>query len=257
MNEMLYYFPYLCKIQFLNSYIICLFLLILQGNVPSLEALLLVRCCGKPLIDQNAKEGIQLVQEIWDTLERLKIPMDVSHYNALLSVYLERDHKFSPAEFLQMMVGKKIVANRVTYHRLIEGYCRRGDIANATKIIDMMRTNNMPLCENVFNSLITGHSEANDLKNAEATLETMKSAGIEPSADTYSALLCAYAKRGDTAAINKTLLQLESLEITLLDQHLMDIIETLAVNGFVDKAAEFSQKLPKEIKQDTEVCNRF
>ncbi|XP_011313948.1 leucine-rich PPR motif-containing protein, mitochondrial [Fopius arisanus] len=225
----------------------------LAGNVPSLEALLLIRCCGRPLIDQNSKEGIQLVQEIWDTLQRLKIPMDASHYNALLNVYLERDHDFSPAEFLQMMVENKIIPNRVTYHRLIESYCRKGDIANATKIIDMMRSNNFPLCENVFNSLIIGHSEANDMQSAEKILETMKAAGIEPSADTYGALLCAYAKRGDLPSINKTIATLESLEIALLDQHLMDIIETLVTNGHSDKAAEFSLNLPKEIKQDTEV----
>ncbi|XP_015120373.1 leucine-rich PPR motif-containing protein, mitochondrial [Diachasma alloeum] len=225
----------------------------LAGTVPSLEALLLIRCCGRPMIDQNSKEGVQLVQEIWDTLERLKIPMDVSHFNALLNVYLERHHSFSPAEFLRMMVEKQIVPNRVTYHRLIEGYCRKGDIVNATKVIDMMRTNNLPLCENVFNSLITGYSEANDIENAESTLETMKSTGIEPSADTYGALLCAYAKRGDMSSITKTIAKLESLEITLLDQHLMDIIETLATNGHSDKAAEFSLELPKEIRQDTEV----
>ncbi|XP_063986919.1 leucine-rich PPR motif-containing protein, mitochondrial [Diachasmimorpha longicaudata] len=225
----------------------------LTGTVPSLEALLLIRCCGRPLIDQNAKEGVRLVQDIWDTLERLKIPMDVSHYNALLSVYLERDHSFSPAEFLQMMVDKQITPNRVTYHRLIEGYCRKGDIANATKIIEMMRTNNLPLCENVFNALITGYAATNDMKNAEATLETMKSSGIEPSADTYCALLCAYAKHGDVPSIMNTMTKLQSLEITLLDHHLMEIIEILATNGHTEKAAEFALKLPKDIKQDTEV----
>lgn len=52
------------------------------------------------------------------------IPLDISHYNALLRVYLENEHKFSPTEFLSMLEQNGIEPNRVTYQRLISRYCQ-------------------------------------------------------------------------------------------------------------------------------------
>lgn len=53
-----------------------------------------------------------LVQEIWKTLNKLNVAMDVSHYNALLRVYLENEHQFSPTKFLADMQSKGIEPNR-------------------------------------------------------------------------------------------------------------------------------------------------
>lgn len=38
---------------------------------------------------------------------------DASHYNALLKVYLQNEHKFSPTEFLAKMEGANVQPNRV------------------------------------------------------------------------------------------------------------------------------------------------
>lgn len=101
-----------------------------------------------------------LVQEIWRTLNKLNVPMDISHYNALLRVYLENEHEFSPAEFLKELEAKGVEPNRVTYQRLISRYCQYGDIEGATKILEYMREKQLPINEHVFNALIMGHSEA-------------------------------------------------------------------------------------------------
>lgn len=39
---------------------------------------------------------------------------DVSHYNALLKVYLQNEHAFSPTEFLTKMEEANIHPNRVS-----------------------------------------------------------------------------------------------------------------------------------------------
>lgn len=39
---------------------------------------------------------------------------DVSHYNALLKVYLQNEFKFSPTDFLAKMEAAKIYPNRVS-----------------------------------------------------------------------------------------------------------------------------------------------
>lgn len=95
---------------------------------------------------------------------------DVSHYNALLKVYLQNEFKFSPTDFLAKMEAANIQPNRVstaelimynyyyytvkstvvpmeqpysffmtsfyfclqvTYQRLIAAYCQNGDIDGA------------------------------------------------------------------------------------------------------------------------------
>lgn len=90
----------------------------------------------------------------------LGVPFDISHYNALLRVYLENEHQFSPSEFLADLQTKGIEPNRVTYQRLITSYCQRGDIEGATRILEYMKEKQMPVNEHVFNSLIMGHFQA-------------------------------------------------------------------------------------------------
>lgn len=107
-----------------------------------------------------------LVQEIWKTLNALNVPMDISHYNALLRVYLENEHQFAPTDFLAEIEAKGIEPNRVTYQRLITRYCQQGDIEGATRILEFMRGKSLPVNENVFNSLILGHSQVSTSRSS-------------------------------------------------------------------------------------------
>lgn len=63
-----------------------------------------------------------LVQEIWRTLNNLNVIMDVSHYNALLRVYLENEHSFSPTEFLADLEAKGIEPNRYAEEQILLKY---------------------------------------------------------------------------------------------------------------------------------------
>lgn len=129
-------------------------------SATSTQSLLVIRCCGNLVPEELPETRTKLVQEIWNTLNKLNVPMDISHYNALLRVYLENEHSFSPAEFLTELESKGIEPNRVTYQRLIARYCQEGDIDGATKILQYMREKQMSVNENVFNALIVGHSKA-------------------------------------------------------------------------------------------------
>lgn len=46
---------------------------------------------------------------------------DVSHYNALLKVYLQNEFKFSPTDFLAKMEEAKVQPNRVS--PAVQSYC--------------------------------------------------------------------------------------------------------------------------------------
>ncbi|EDV30832.1 uncharacterized protein Dana_GF14846 [Drosophila ananassae] len=209
----------------------------------SSQSLMVIRCCGNLVPEELPEVRTALVQEIWKTLNALNVPMDISHYNALLRVYLENEHGFAPTEFLAEIEAKGIEPNRVTYQRLIARYCQLGDIDGATRILEFMRAKSLPVNENVFNSLILGHSQANDLESAKGILGVMKQAGLEPSADTYTTLLCAFARHGDLAAIKETLAECDQKEIILLDKDLLDIIYTLTIHGNGESVDELLTKL--------------
>nr|CAD7568028.1 unnamed protein product [Timema californicum] len=200
-------------------------------SATSTQSLLIIRCCGSLVPEESPEVRTQLVEEIWKALENLGVPMDVSHYNALLRVYLENEHVFSPTEFLTMLERKGVEPNRVTYQRLIARYCQQGDIDGATRILEFMREKQLPVNESVFNALIMGHSQADDMESASGILNVMQQAGLEPSADTYTTLLCGYAKRGDIEAIDRILLECNTKDIYLMDKDYMDIVYTLAVNN--------------------------
>lgn len=48
------------------------------GYIPSLDALLLIRCCGALITDATPEQRTHLVQEIWSTLNTLSTDFLVS-----------------------------------------------------------------------------------------------------------------------------------------------------------------------------------
>ncbi|XP_023722989.1 leucine-rich PPR motif-containing protein, mitochondrial isoform X2 [Cryptotermes secundus] len=224
-------------------------------SATSTQSLLIIRCCGNLVPEASPEVRTQLVEEIWKTLENIGVPMDVSHYNALLRVYLENEHSFSPAEFLANLEHKGIEPNRVTYQRLISRYCQQGDIEGATRILEFMREKQLPVNENVFNALIMGHSQADDTESASGIIGVMQQAGLEPSADTYTALLCGYAKKGDIDAITKTLEQCDAKDIQLLDRDYMDIIYSLAVNDHLEHVDKLIDRMRQSAGYNQDAVN--
>ncbi|KAF7282651.1 hypothetical protein GWI33_002190 [Rhynchophorus ferrugineus] len=224
-------------------------------SATSSQSLLVIRCCGSLVPEELPEIRTQLVDEIWNTLDRLNVPMDVSHYNALLRVYLENEHLFSPTEFLSNMESKGIEPNRVTYQRLISRYCQDGDIEGATKILEYMREKQMPVNENVFNALIFGHSQAGDMDSAHGILNVMTQAGLDPSADSYTTLLCGYAKEGNITRINEVIVECEKNDIYLLDKDYLDIVYSLSVNGHDQYVPDILARLRKNIGYSQDAIN--
>lgn len=89
----------------------------------------------------------------------LGVPLDISHYNTLLKVYIENNYRFSPTEFLENLEKNGISPNRVTFQHLITSYCQNGDIAGASRILEYMRDKQLPINKLVFNALVMGHSQ--------------------------------------------------------------------------------------------------
>ncbi|XP_069464560.1 leucine-rich PPR motif-containing protein, mitochondrial [Ambystoma mexicanum] len=213
------------------------------GYPSSNQALLLLRSCGSLLPELQFSERTKLAHNIWDKLHNLGAVYDVSHYNALLKVYLQNEHPFSPTDFLAKMEAAKVFPNRVTYQRLIAVYCNEGDIEGASKILGFMKNKDLPITEAVFNTLVTGHAKSGDMENAENILTVMRGAGVEPGPDTFVALLNAYAEKGDIDSIKQTLAKLEKAEGNLTDRDLMQIIWSLSKAGYPQYVLEIVERM--------------
>ncbi|XP_015233698.1 PREDICTED: leucine-rich PPR motif-containing protein, mitochondrial [Cyprinodon variegatus] len=210
------------------------------------QALLLLRSCGSLLPEVPMEERNELAHRVWDKMQELGAQYDVSHYNALLKVYLQNEFKFSPTDFLAKMEAANIQPNRVTYQRLIAAYCQNGDIEGASTILGFMKSKDLPITEAVFSSLVTGHARAGDIESAANILSVMRGAGVEPSPDTYVTLLNAYAEKGDLENMKKTLEAAESADCSLMDRDIMQVIFTLAKAGQQQHIPEMVERLRHE-----------
>ncbi|ELK14743.1 leucine-rich PPR motif-containing protein, mitochondrial isoform X1 [Pteropus alecto] len=219
------------------------------------QALLLLRSCGSLLPELKVSERTELAHRIWDKLQKLGTTYDVSHYNALLKVYLQNEYKFSPTDFLAKMEEANIQPNRVTYQRLIAAYCNMGDIEGASKILGFMKTKDLPVTEAVFSALVTGHARSGDMENAENILTVMKEAGIEPGPDTYLALLNAYAEKGDIDHVKQTLEKVEKSDLYLMDRDLLQIIFSFSKAGYPQYVSEILEKIAYERRYIPDAMN--
>nr|XP_019945002.1 PREDICTED: leucine-rich PPR motif-containing protein, mitochondrial [Paralichthys olivaceus] len=216
------------------------------GYPSSNQALLLLRSCGSLLPEVPLEERTVLAHRVWEKLQELGAQFDVSHYNALLKVYLQNEFKFSPTDFLAKMEAANVQPNRVTYQRLIAAYCQNGDIEGASTILGFMKTRDLPITEAVFNSLVTGHARAGDIESAKNILPVMRGAGIEPGPDTYVSLLNAYAEKGDLDSLKKAMDEAESADCSLMDRDIMQVIFTLARAGHQEHIPDMVERLRHE-----------
>ncbi|CAN9499622.1 unnamed protein product [Ophioblennius macclurei] len=217
-----------------------------KGYPSGNQALLLLRSCGSLLPEVRLEERTDLAHHVWEKLRELGAQYDVSHYNALLKVYLQNDFKFSPTDFLAKMEAANVLPNRVTYQRLIAAYCESGDIEGASTILGFMKSKDLPITEAVFSSLVTGHARAGDLESAKNILPIMKGAGIEPGPETYLSLLNVYAEKGDMAGMKETLEAAESADYGLMDRDIMQVILTLTKSGHKQLVPEMCERLRHE-----------
>ncbi|CAG7724718.1 unnamed protein product [Allacma fusca] len=211
----------------------------------SSQSLMILRCCGELVPGESPENRTKLVQEVWKTMESLNVPVDISHYNALLKVYLENEHNFIPAEFLQELSDRGIEPNRVTYQRLIAHFCQKGNIDGATTILQHMKEKELPINEHVFNALVLGHAQANDMESAEGMLSVMSQAGLEPNDDTYIILMTGYAKIGDIGNVHRIVKECEEKEIFLVDRDFLNVIYTLATSEkdhLIDEVVPYLRK---------------
>ena len=197
-------------------------------NVTPIQGLLMLRCCGSLLQEETPERRNELAEKTWTALIDREVRLDISHYNALLRIYLENGRQFDPFQFLEDLESKNIQPNRVTYQRIIHHFCSTGGMAAAAKLLLMIKERNVPLTETIFNSLLMGHIKAGDFDDYRATLQMMTASELELSADTYASILSAAAEMSSSnprfiELFNETLKECREKGIELSDQQKLEI----------------------------------
>ena len=90
-----------------------LFCFLILEAVTSSQGLYLIRCCGNLLPEELFEERNLLVHKVWELLLNLEVPLDISHFNSLLRIYLENEHTFNPLRFLSTIIERDIQPDRV------------------------------------------------------------------------------------------------------------------------------------------------
>ncbi|XP_025105551.1 leucine-rich PPR motif-containing protein, mitochondrial-like [Pomacea canaliculata] len=199
-----------------------------EGTISAQNSLSLLRLYGATLFDEPPSTRLKLAQELWDKYKKYDIPLDVTHYNALLGVYIQNKQKFSPTEFLAAMESDGIQPNRVTYQRLIASFCEGGDIQGATQVLEYMKAASLPISDVVFNAFITGHLRAGDPDSAKNILDVMRQTGLEPTSSTYQVLAAGFAEKGDIEEMKKFINLAEIENVPLRPNQLLEVYTVLA-----------------------------
>uniref|UniRef100_A0A915K6F1 Pentatricopeptide repeat-containing protein n=1 Tax=Romanomermis culicivorax TaxID=13658 RepID=A0A915K6F1_ROMCU len=99
-----------------------------NSEISSPVALKLLNFCGLNLPMYSSQRRIDLLHKVWDMLQERNFKFDVSHYNTLITLYLENDHDFLPINFLATLEKNAVEPNRVTFQRLIRRFAQMGDL---------------------------------------------------------------------------------------------------------------------------------
>ncbi|GIY19853.1 leucine-rich PPR motif-containing protein, mitochondrial [Caerostris extrusa] len=218
------------------------------------HGLYLLRSCGL-MYTEKPDERVKFANTIWKKLNEIGVPLDVRHFNSLLKIFVDCNHKFLPSEFLVLMENSKIEPNNVTYLHLLQKYCNYGNLNGASEVLQCLKEKELPINELVFNTLITGHMRANDTSGAKDILEVMRKANLSPTPATYTAIACGYAEKGEIEDVKSILNEAKSNNIVLSNTNYLSIITSLSSDENPDFVDELLKMMPNLYEWKQEVTN--
>ncbi|XP_059094066.1 leucine-rich PPR motif-containing protein, mitochondrial-like [Tigriopus californicus] len=224
------------------------------------QALTLLRACGQLMPDERPEDRVQLTLGLWELLETLKVPLDTSHYNALLKSHMENEHKVAPMEFVTWMEGQGAEPNRVTYQQLIACFCEHGQVNEALSILELMKTKQFPINEEVFVALIKGHCKSGDFVSAQSTIQIMSQSGLDLGSQGKLAYLVGMVEAGQPWSEVKAYWDsadgTQCEDVANFDDHdVFQIVIALVKQNEIQGAQEALQRLPRKSGFFQEVRN--
>lgn len=83
-----------------------------KQNLNSNQSLTAIKYFGTLFVDELPEIRMKLAQNLWNNIRKFNIPIDIAHYNALLTVYNQNECDYSPDVFLNEIDMKGITPNQ-------------------------------------------------------------------------------------------------------------------------------------------------
>jgi leucine-rich PPR motif-containing protein len=214
-----------------------------QGKLDVTSARQTLQNCGKALVDTKPDRRVGLALSFWKSFTDNGIDLDVTHFNALLTAYVENDHKFAPLELVEEMRQKEINPNAATFQLLLKSYCQQGDVNGANLVLDHMKNEGMPMSEPILAPLIMAYARAEGLDRARDAFEEIKQEGFQPGLESYRTLLCSLAENGHVEEIDKVLTEMNGARLFPPITFYTDVIESLSSHGHTHLIDSFLESI--------------
>eukprot|EP00118_Oscarella_pearsei_P023163 m.273656 g.273656 ORF g.273656 m.273656 type:complete len:372 (+) comp40579_c0_seq20:3-1118(+) len=213
-----------------------------KDDLPPVSAYKVLKNCGQQLADVTPEARVSLAEDFMEKFETKGVKLDVSHYNALLSVCIENSTKFSPSEFLTKLQDKRIQPTQTTYHLVLKGFCQQGNLQKAMEVLEHIKELGVHLSEPLLAPLVTCNAKCGDMDKAKDVLQLIRENGLEPGLASYSALLCAHAECGNMEAIQQVLGEMQANSVFPSHNVYIQVLESLSrskhsdlIPGLLDK----------------------
>ncbi|CAK9296832.1 unnamed protein product [Gordionus sp. m RMFG-2023] len=213
----------------------------------SMQALLLIRCCGDFMVEEHILERNKILDNIINLCQKLNVKFDISHLNSLLKIFCENKHFLALPNIksfdkdinkdelainilndifpnFKIIQNKDIQPSRITYQRLVSYFCESGDISKAEQVLEVMKAKDIPVNEAVFASLISAYGSLKDFENVISILSIMKQSELEPTSLIYTNIFKALVLENNLSELNKYLKESQENGVFLLNKDLLDVV---------------------------------
>lgn len=201
---------------------------------------MLLKCCGKVIYDASLKTRQELVDRVWNLLEKKKCKLTIDHYHALLCAYIDNDCAININEFLQNMT---VEPQYTTYCLLLKILSNVGDYETIETYMMKMNEKGMFPTEEVYAALIYAHAMNGNVEKVKEIVNIMEKQGMHPLSTTKAQLIFAFAKNGN---LDGLITILKSTTIPTSD--IMKVMKFLSLskNGtHISKVLKLMQPLEK------------
>lgn len=108
--------------------------------------------------DESPTVRTKLAKQLWDLLQS-QHQIEVSHYNALLSVYVENEEPVLLDEIMTELDAMNLAPNVRTLELIMKSDARKGDLAAVQRTFSLFRDLRMRPTVRVFDSLMLAHAQ--------------------------------------------------------------------------------------------------
>lgn len=67
---------------------------------------------GSLFVDETSEIRMKYVQELWSRLQKLNVQMNILHFNALLTVFVDNEYPFCGDSFLKTIEENELTPNK-------------------------------------------------------------------------------------------------------------------------------------------------